>query len=405
MAKLDDLLQKLCPEGVVFKKLSAVCEDFVVPMRERPKVFNGGTPWCRIEDIQGNFIHGSLSGLGVSASTIKEMNLKVMPTGTVIASCSASLGRYAITTQPLITNQTFIGLVCGPALFNRYLLHWLFTQTSKLTQISNSGTIPYISRALFENLEIPVPPLKIQVLIAETLDAFNELEAELEAELKARRKQYEYYRNQLLSFSEQGGVRWVPMGEVGTFFRGKGMPKSDLQHTGFPAIHYGQLYTEYHVWTEKTKNFIPQELLPTVSIAMKGDLLMAISDVTPLNVGKAVAWVGDSDVAIGGDILAFRHNLDPKYLSYVTETHDFQREKMSKVTGSTVRHISASSLAKIVIPVPQLSVQLKIVGVLDALRALTSDLQAGLPAEILARRTQYEHYRDKLLTFKELKTS
>ena len=195
------------------------------------------------------------------------------------------------------------------------------------------------------------------------------------------------------------------MGEVGTFFRGKGMPKSELQPAGFPAIHYGQLYTEYDVWADKTKNFILPETLSSVSIAMKGDLLMAISDVTPLNVGKAVAWVGDTDVAIGGDILAFRHKLDPKYLSYVIETDAFQREKMSKVTGSTVRHISSSALAKIVIPVPDLSVQLKIVGVLDALRAITSDLQSGLPAEIQARRQQYEHYRDKLLTFKELKAS
>ena len=113
MSQIDELISKLCPEGVSFMRLREVCNELIVPMRDRPKTFDGDIPWCRIEDIEGMEMHGSKSGLGVSSAVIKSMNLKIMPAGTVIATCSASLGVYAITTQPLITNQTFIGLVCG----------------------------------------------------------------------------------------------------------------------------------------------------------------------------------------------------------------------------------------------------------------------------------------------------
>jgi type I restriction enzyme S subunit len=112
------------------------------------------------------------------------------------------LGRYAITTTPLITNQTFIGLVCGAGLYNRYLLHLLPLKTPELIASSNSGTIPYISRVKFEKLRIPVPTLETQIEIANILDSLVELEVELEAELEARRKQNENYRSNLLNFKD-----------------------------------------------------------------------------------------------------------------------------------------------------------------------------------------------------------
>ena len=202
MSKLEELIQQYCPDGVEYKHLKDVCDDFIVPMRDRPKVFDGDIPWCRIEDKQGQFFNGSLSGLGVSENVIKQMNLKVFPTGTVICSCSASLGTYAINTRPLITNQTFIGIVCGELLFNKYLLYFMETQTSKLISLSNSGTIPYVSRKKFEELEIPVPPLPVQEEIVRILDSYTELQAELQAELLKRKQQYEYYRDKLLSFSD-----------------------------------------------------------------------------------------------------------------------------------------------------------------------------------------------------------
>ena len=150
MTKLEKLIEELCPNGVEYVRLADVCDEIIVPMRDRPKIFDGNIPWCRIEDIEGKCFNRSLSGLGVSEQIIQKMNLKVFPTGTVICSCSASLGAYAINTQPLVTNQTFIGLVCDSKLYNKYLLYYMETQTSYLKSQASTGTIPYVSRKKFE---------------------------------------------------------------------------------------------------------------------------------------------------------------------------------------------------------------------------------------------------------------
>ena len=197
-----------CPNGCEYKSLKEVCTNIIVPMRDRPKVFDGNIPWCRIEDKEGHYFNKSLSGLGVTEEVVKKMNLKVFPTGTVICSCSASLGAYAINTQPLITNQTFIGLVCGENLFNKYLLYYMETQTTYLKGQASTGTIPYISRQKFENMQIPVPPLPVQEEIVRILDRFdslcNDISEGLPAEIEARQKQYEFYRDALLNYAAKG---------------------------------------------------------------------------------------------------------------------------------------------------------------------------------------------------------
>ena len=155
-------------------KLKFVCNDFIVPMRDKPKVFDGDIPWCRIEDIKGKYFNTSLSGQYVSEKTVKEMNLKIHPAGTVICSCSASLGTYAIAKQNLITNQTFIGLVCSDSVINEFLLYYMMTQTEQLKKEAGGTTILYVSREKFENLDVFVPCLEEQHLIADFLSDFDE---------------------------------------------------------------------------------------------------------------------------------------------------------------------------------------------------------------------------------------
>jgi len=119
------------------------------------------------------------------------------------------------------------------------------------------------------------------------------------------------------------------------------------------------------------------------------------------DVGKAVAWLGNTDTAIHDDCFAYRHSMNPKYASYYMQTEAFHSQKSKYVARAKVKRLSGADLARISIPIPPLEEQARIVAILDKFDALVNDLSVGLPAELAARRKQYEHYRDRLLTFKE----
>jgi type I restriction enzyme S subunit len=252
--------------------------------------------------------------------------------------------------------------------------------------------------------EIPVPPIEVQSKIVEILDNFTELEAELEikldAELEARKKQYEYYRNQLLTFDGERseGVKWMKLGDVGELIKGSGIQKSDFVEEGYPCIHYGQLHTYFGTFADKNISFIKKDLYDKCRKAKYGDLIIASTSEDVDACCKATAWLGE-EVAISGDTHIFHHNQNPKYIAYFFQTDDFAKQKRKFALGVKVVRVNSDNLAKIVIPIPSLEEQERIVSILDRFEALTTDLQQGLPAEIEARRQQYEYYREKLLTF------
>ena len=187
--------------------------------------------------------------------------------------------------------------------------------------------------------------------------------------------------------------------------RGTGIQKSDFTQTGVGCIHYGQIHTHYGTWADKTKSFISPEFAARLRKAHMGVLVIATTSADDEAVAKAVAWLGGEDVAVSTDAYIFRHTLNPKYVSYFFQTELFQQQKRPHITGTKVRRISGDSLAKIRIPVPPPEEQERIVSILDKFDALVNDLSSGLPAEIKARRQQYEHYRDKLLSFAVLEAT
>lgn len=158
------------------RKLIYIFNDFIVPMRDKPKVFSGTTPWTRIEDIEGRYINTSLSGQFVSDETIKSMNLKVIPKGSLIVSASATFGVVAIVNNDLITNQTFIGLVPNKD-FDIDFLYSLFeapTTKDKLLKLSAGSTIFYIARESFENLVLSVPSKEEQIKISKVFKSIDD---------------------------------------------------------------------------------------------------------------------------------------------------------------------------------------------------------------------------------------
>ena len=191
------------------------------------------------------------------------------------------------------------------------------------------------------------------------------------------------------------------MGEIGEFIRGNGLQKKDLTNTGVGCIHYGQIYTHYGIYTYETLSYVSHALAKRLRKANKGDLVIAATSENIDDVCKAVAWLGEDEIAISGDAFIFTHNQNSKYISYFFNSDSFNQQKIKYTTGVKVIRVSINNLEKILIPIPPLSEQERIVSILDRFDALVNDTTIGLKAEIDARRKQYEYYKNKLLTFAE----
>lgn len=274
-------------------------------------------------------------------------------------------------------------------------------------QNKKPGSVPYIVLENVSGFQIPIPPLEIQEKIVAILDKFTELTAELTAELTteltARKKQYSYYRENLFAFKNDSrrlnNFQLKTLGEVGAFIRGGGLQKKDFTATGVGCIHYGQIYTHYGTYATKTKSFVSEEFAKKARIAKPGDLVIATTSENDEDLCKAVAWIGDEDIAVSSDACFYRHNMEPKYVAYFFQTEYFKKQKSPFITGAKVRRVNANDLAKFKIPVPTLKEQARIVAILDKFDTLTTSISEGLPKEIELRQKQYEYYRDLLLTF------
>ena len=183
------------------------------------------------------------------------------------------------------------------------------------------------------------------------------------------------------------------MGEIGTFTRGNGLQKADFVDSGFPCIHYGQIYTRYGLSTNKTITYCSKELAKKLVKAKTGDMIIACTSENIEDVCKAVVWLGEGEVATGGHSCVFSHNQDPKYVAYFFQTEQFFMQKKKYANGVKVIDIKAVDLAKISIPIPSLSEQQRIVSILDTFTSSISNLKQ----QIEERRKQYEYERDLLL--------
>ena len=202
-----------------------------------------------------------------------------------------------------------------------------------------------------------------------------------------------------MSFNKIGGVPWLTMSEIGTFIRGSGLQKKDFTESGFPCIHYGQIHTYYGTFASETISTISYETAAKSKLASYGDIIFAITSEDVDGCCKAVAWLGEDDIAVSGHTAIFKHSQNPKYLAYYSQTEMFARQKRKFVHGTKVVEISPDKIKDILVPIPQLAEQERIVGILDKFETLVNDLSEGLPSEIAAVGEQYEYYRNKLLTF------
>lgn len=196
-----------------------------------------------------------------------------------------------------------------------------------------------------------------------------------------------------------GSVSVRALGEIGEFIRGRRFTKADYVESGLGSIHYGEIYTDYGTTASSAKRFVRADLRSSLRLARKGDLVIAATGENVQDVCKAVAWLGEEEVAIHDDCYIFRHDMDPTFMAYFFQSSSFHDQKARLASESKLARVSGANLAKILAPVPPLEVQHEIVRVLERFSALEAELAAELAAELRARREQFVYYRDALLNF------
>lgn len=303
----------------------------------------------------------------------------------------------------------FMAVIRTKKLVNpRYMFHILKSHyfSQFLEKTFASATINNLSNSVLKEFQIPIPPLSVQTKIVQILDTMTaitaELTAELAAELDMRNKQYQYYRDKLLSENELAkvGFEWKTLGEVGELIRGNGLTKKDLLDDGVPAIHYGQIYTHFGTFADKTKSFTSPEVAKKLRKARYGDVLIAGTSENVQDVMKPVGWFG-GEIVFSGDMFAFRPNntIMTKYLTYMLQTTAFAKFKEKHAQGTKVIRIKSENFLNHQIPIPPLAEQARIVAILDKFDTLTQSISDGLPREIELRQKQYAYYREALLSF------
>ena len=327
--------------------------------------------------------------------------------GDIISVHTGDVGTSAIIDEELDGSIGFATIVTrikdNSKVYNKYICYFLNSRKVKY-QISSliKGDRDNLNLKDFNKIIVPLPPIEIQKEIVRILDTFTEYQDCLNEELTLRKKQYEYYRDKLLTFNDN-----VPLKKLGDIaidiYRGTGIKKDEVTEKGIPCVRYGEIYTKYNIWFDKCFSHTIEENIKNRKYFEYGDVLFAITGESVKEISKSCVYIGNDKCLAGGDIVVLKHNQNPKYMGYVLSTTNAQIQKSKGKVKSKVVHSSVPDISDIIIPVPPLEEQERIVKILDRFDALCNDISSGLPAEIEMRKKQYEYYRDKLLTFEEKK--
>ena len=404
MSQIDELLSRLCPDGVEFKALGELGE--LVRGNGLPKVdFTesgvGAIHYGQIYTYYGTFTTRTLSH--VAPDTAARL-AKVDPGDVIITNTSENLEDVGKAVAWLGSEQIVTG---GHAtIFKhhqdpKFISYWLQSPSfqSQKKKLATGTKVIDVSAKQLAVVRVPVPPLEVQREIVRILDTFSELEAELEVELEARRVQYAYFRDSLFSaFGED--VDWMTLREISLRVSSGGTPLSTnrafYDHGTIPwlrtqEVRFVDIYdTEIRVTEDAVKQssakWIPENCV-----------IVAISGATA---GRSAV----NKIPLTTNQHCCNFQIDPAKANYRYVFHWVNANYAQiKALGQGARSdLNAGLIQDFPIPVPSIDAQVRIAEVLDKFDTLVNDLKSGLPAELRARRQQYEFYRDRLLTFKEL---
>lgn len=352
------------------KKLGDVCIDFIVPQRDKPKVFGGDIPWCRIEDIQGKYLNGSLSGQKVTKSLADSMNMHICPKGTVICACSASIGNQAITTVDCYTNQTFIGIVPNPGIiFNEFLYYFFKSKKEELIQMGTGATIKYISRKKFENLEICFPSVKEQHRIVDELNLLTDIIDKKNAQLLdldalAQSIFYEMFGDPV---TNEKGWPTAQLSSVSTLLNGRAYKQDELHSTGkYRVLRVGNFFTN--------SNYYYSDLeLEDDKYCDNGDLLFAWS----ASFG-AFIWSGEKVIYHYHiwKVLFDNAKLNKEFYRFLLNT--MTSSFLNDVHGIGMVHLTKAGMEQYILPIPPMEKQEEFANKIASIEKQRTVIQASL---------------------------
>ncbi len=415
MHKIERLLQTLAPKGVEFKTLEEVFEikNGYTPSKNNPEFWEKGTiPWFRMEDIREN---GRILKDSIQHITPKALkNKKLFPKNSIIISTTATIGEHALLIVDSLANQQFTFLSkkanCDIALDMKFFFYQCFLLGEWCKKNTNVSGFASVDMTAFKKYKFPIPPLEIQQEIVKILDAFTELNTEL----KARKKQYQYYQNMLLDFNDIKQNHKDAKERLAQKTYPKRL-KSLLQTLAPKGVEFRKLVevleydqpNKYCVTSKEFDESYPTPVLTAGKTFILGytnekDNIYQASKSSPVIIfddfTTATQWV-DFPFKVKSSamkiLLPKNPTINIRFIFFYMQTIPYN------ISGEHTRQW-ISRYSQITIPIPPLEIQQEIVKILDQFLALTTDLLAGIPAEIEARKKQYEYYREKLLSFKPL---
>ena len=386
MSRLAELIEELCPDGVEYRPLGDVAE------------LKRGQAVTRKEIVEGQI--PVIAGGREPAYYIDRPNRQGETI--VIAGSGAYAGFVSFWNEPIFVSDAFSIVVDRGTLQPRFVYHWLNGRQEAIHALKSGGGVPHVYPKDVAKLRCPIPPLEVQREIVRILDQFTTLEAELEAELEARRAQYEHYRNHLLSYESlaaRGPVEMVNLGDVALrvvtgvtpqasnarYYEGGSNPWIRTQDVNFNRISVASEFV-----TDAAIDELPLKWVKANCV------IVAISG----------ASAGRSAL-LGIDAVTNQHccnlEIDPKRADYRYVYYSIAaRYNELRSLGRGARgDLNVSIIKSFEIPLPSVDQQSAVADLLDHFDALVNDISSGLPAEIAARHAQYEHFRDRLLSFPE----
>ena len=384
MTHIEQMIQDMCPNGIEFKTLGEVCTIETGKLNANAAEENGQYPFF------------------TTSKEISYINEYKWDTEALLIAGNANIGDVKHYIGKFNAYQrTYVLTNFQNGLIGRFLYHYTKARLKDfLDDKKNEAAMSYIVLSSLQAFPIPLPPIEIQKRIVECLDKFSALAAELQAELQLRRKQYEYYRTQLLTphsdcnsadNTDDRNWEWKTLGEIGKVCMCKRILKNQTNNSsGIPFYKIGSFGGNADAYIDEETYL---EYKHKYSYPNKGDILISAAG----TIGKSVIFDGAPSYFQDSNIVWIANNESTvlnKYLYYYYQIVDWKVDD-----GGVIKRLYNDNLKATKIAFPPLAEQARIVSILDKFEALTTSLSDGIPAEQIRQQKRYEYYRDLLLTF------